>query len=144
MNATGVAIALVLTTALTSSLSARTLETAGWMVYALYAVIVAAFVLFGWLEVVVDERVIDVRFGVGLVRRRIELAQVVRCEPIRTRLWWGWGLHWTPSGWLYNVSGRAAVRVELNGERAVMIGSDDAQALTRAIEAARKGRLART
>ena len=138
MIAAATVVALALATALTASLSARTFETAGWMVYALYAVIVAAFVLFGWLEVAVGARAIDVRFGVGLVRRRIELAQVLRSEPIRTRLWWGWGLHWTPSGWLYNVSGRDAVRLEVRGERAVMIGSDDAAALCGAIEAARK------
>jgi hypothetical protein len=142
--AIGTAIALVFATALIASLSARTLDTAGWMVYALYAVIAGAFVLFGWLDVVVDDHAIDVRFGAGLVRRRIDLAKVVRCDPIRTRVWWGWGLHWTPSGWLYNVSGRDAVRLEMNGERAVMIGSDDARALALAIETARKERLERT
>ncbi len=46
-------------------------------------------------------------------------------------------MHWTPSGWLYNVSGRDAVRVEFVSQRVVMIGTDAADALVRAIEAAR-------
>jgi hypothetical protein len=129
--------ALVLATALAQSLTAQTLATAGWMVYALYAVIVGAFVLFGWLVVEVDADAIDVRFGVGLIGRRFDVADVRRCERIRTRLWWGWGLHWTPSGWLYNVSGRDAVRIEFISQRAVMIGTDQPDALVRAIEAAR-------
>jgi hypothetical protein len=134
------AVALVGAGVLAASLSAQTRAIAGWMVYALFAIIASAFALFGWLAVDVDGRAIRVRFGVGLVRRRIEVAAVERCERVRTRLWWGWGLHWTPSGWLYNVSGRNAVRLELRGERAVMIGSDDAAGLARAIEAARTER----
>ncbi len=133
-------IALALATSVTASLTAQTIATAGWMVYALYAIIIGAFVLFGWLVVEVDGDTIDVRFGVGLVGRRFDVADVRGCERIRTRVWWGWGLHWTPSGWLYNVSGRDAVRLELASQRAVMIGSDDAQGLVRAVEAARSAR----
>jgi len=130
-------VALVLATALVRSLSAQTIATAGWMVYALYALIVGAFALFGWLVVEVNANTIDVRFGVGLIGRRFDVADVRRCERIRTRVWWGWGMHWTPSGWLYNVSGRDAVRVEFVSQRAAMIGTDDADALIRAIERAR-------
>ena len=75
------------------------------------------------------------RFGVGLFRRTLPIADLVRCDRMRTRLRWGWGLHWTPAGWLYNVSGRDAVRLELRRERPVIIGSDDADALKTAIDA---------
>jgi hypothetical protein len=132
---------LGLATLLTASLSARTIEAAGWMVYALYAVLIGAFLLFGWLDVTVDPRIVAVRFGIGLVGRRFEVADIRGCERIRTRLWWGWGLHWTPSGWLYNVSGRDAVRLEFASQRSVMIGSDDAGHLLRAIEVARGERI---
>jgi len=57
---------------------------------------------------------------------------------VRTPLWWGWGLHWTPSGWLYNVSGRDAVRIDVRRERAVIVGSDDAPALKRALDERRE------
>jgi len=131
------AVALILATALVQSLTEQTIAGAGWMVYALYALIVGAFALFGWLVVEVDAKAIDVRFGVGLIGRRFDIADVRRCERLRTRIWWGWGMHWTPSGWLYNVSGRDAVRVEFISQRAVMIGTDEPDALVRAIEAAR-------
>jgi hypothetical protein len=44
-------------------------------------------------------------------------------------------MHWTPSGWLYNVSGRAAVRLEMTSQRPLMIGSDEAERLKAAIDA---------
>ena len=41
----------------------------------------------------------------GVIRKRVRLAEIVGCEPIRIRWWYGWGIHLTPCGWLYNVSG---------------------------------------
>jgi len=89
------------------------------------------------LTVEVDAREVRARFGIGLFRKSVPLADIRRCDVIRTRIWWGWGLHWTPSGWLYNVSGREAVRIELASERPLIIGSDEAPALKQAIDARR-------
>jgi hypothetical protein len=55
----------------------------------------------------------------------VRLAEIVGCEPIRIRWWYGWGIHLTPYGWLYNVSGFDAVAITLrdgkNSPLAVMI-----------------------
>jgi hypothetical protein len=106
-----------------------------WTPALLAALLGLALATFGWLTVEVDSRAVRLRFGVGLFRRTLPIADLVRCDRMRTRLRWGWGLHWTPAGWLYNVSGRDAVRLELRGERPVVIGSDDADALKTAIDA---------
>jgi len=135
--AAGTAVGLVAAVLMTLSLSPATLAAAKWSVVALYAIIAAAFALFSTLTVEVDAREIRVRFGVGLFRKTVALADIRRCEVLRTKIWWGWGLHWTPSGWLYNVSGREAVRLEFASERPLMIGSDEAQALKAAIDARR-------
>jgi hypothetical protein len=133
----GTAVGLALAVVTTLSLSATTLRAQWPLVVALFAIFVAAFLVFATLTVEVDAREVRVRFGIGLFRKSVPLAEIRRCDVIRTRIWWGWGLHWTPSGWLYNVSGREAVRLELASERPLMIGSDEAQALKRAIEARR-------
>ena len=73
--AAGTAVALVLATLLAQSLSAQTIATAGWMVYALYAVIIAAFALFGWLDVEVDARAIAVE-----TMEKAALASGVACD----------------------------------------------------------------
>ena len=128
---------LVLAVVLTFSLSLATFKAAWWMVVALFGVIVAAFLVFAQLTVEVDERETRLRFGIGLIRKTVPLADILRCDLVRTRIRWGWGLHWTPAGWLYNVSGREAVRLELARDKAVMIGSDEAPALKQAIDARR-------
>jgi len=125
----------VLAAGLTLSLSATTRAAAPWMVYALFAILGLALVLFATLTIEVDAAEIRVKFGVGVVRKTVAIADVISCEQLRTRIWWGWGLHWTPSGWLYNVGGRDAVRVLLARERPLILGSDEAAALKAAIDA---------
>jgi len=127
----GFALALVVTL----SLSAATLAAAPWLVAALFGLLALGLLTYATLTVDVDADEIRVRFGIGLIRKTIPLSDVARCEVVRTPVWWGWGLHWTPSGWLYNVSGRAAVRLELRSQRALIIGSDEAQRLKAAIDA---------
>ena len=131
----GVAAGAVLGLWLAFAVSPQTRAAAPGLVYGLFAVLALAALLFGTLTVEVDDRTISVTFGVGLFRKQVALSEVIRCETVPIRTWWGWGLHWTPSGWLYNVGGRTAVRVILARERAVIIGSDDAGALAAAIDA---------
>ena len=97
----------------TLSLSAATLAAVPWLVFALFGLLALGLLAYATLTVEVDADRISVRFGIGLIRKTIDIPDVVRCEVVRTPSWWGWGLHWTPSGWLYNVSGRAAVRLEM-------------------------------
>jgi hypothetical protein len=127
-----------LAAALTMSLSPATIGAAPWLVAALFGVLVAGLALYATLEVVVDADEIRARFGIGLIGKTVPLGDVVRCDIVRTPMHWGWGMHWTPSGWLYNVGGRVAVRLELKSERPLMIGSNDAEQLKAAIDAGRK------
>jgi hypothetical protein len=119
----------------TLSLSASTLAAVPWLVVSLFGLLVLGLLTYATLTVEIDAEHIRARFGIGLIRKSIPLADIARCEVVRTPSWWGWGMHWTPSGWLYNVSGRAAVRVEMRTERPVMIGSDEAERLKAAIDA---------
>jgi hypothetical protein len=133
----GFGLALVVTL----SLSASTLAAVPWLVFALFGLLALGLLTYATLTVIVDAEQVRVYFGIGLVRKSIPLADIARCEVVRTPTWWGWGMHWTPSGWLYNVSGRAAVRLEMTSQRPVMIGSDEAESLKAAIDAglARRG-----
>ena len=61
------------------------------------------------------------------------VAEIVACKPIRIRWWYGWGIHLTPYGWLYNVSGLDAVAMTLRNGRKFALGTDDPQGLAAAI-----------
>jgi len=131
----GSVVGLGLALLVTLSLSAATLVAVPWLVVALFGLLALGLLAYATLTVDVDAENVRVRFGIGLIRKSIPLSDIARCEIVRTPSWWGWGMHWTPSGWLYNVSGRAAVRLEMVSQRPVMIGSDEAERLKAAIDA---------
>ncbi len=69
--------------------------------------------LFGTLTVIVDDRRISWRFGIGLIRKSLPVTAVSSVRAVRNRWWYGWGIRLTPLGWLYNVSGLSAVALTL-------------------------------
>ncbi len=93
-------------------------------------------VLFSSLTVIVEDDVLRFYFGPGFWERRIPLDDVQRATRVRTSLLHGWGIHRTPHGWLYNVSGLDAVEVETSTET-FRIGTDEPERLRQALDQAR-------
>lgn len=91
-------------------------------------------VLFSSLTVEVDDEALRIAFGPGLVRHAWSLDRV-RSRTVRNPWWYGWGIHLTPGGWLYNVAGFEAVQVVLADGRRRRIGTDDPSGLAAAPEA---------
>jgi len=92
--------------------------------------LLVCLILFYRLNVTIDDEMLCASFGPGIIRKRVPLADIVRCEPIRIRWWYGWGIHVTPCGWLYNVSGFDAVAITLRDGRKLALGTDDPHGLT--------------
>jgi hypothetical protein len=90
-------------------------------------------VAFYELTITIDDEILCASFGVGLVRKKVALAEIAACEPIRIRWWYGWGIHLTPYGWLYNVSGLDAVAITLRDGRKFALGTDDPNGFTSAV-----------
>lgn len=86
------------------------------------------------LTVVVDERAFQCWFGPGLIRRRIPLSEIEGVSVMRRAWLWGWGIRLTRGGWLWNVSGLRAVRLQLRGGRHFSVGTDEPERLAEAIE----------
>ena len=97
-------------------------------------ILLITLALFYNLTIRIDGEVLCASFGAGLIRKKVRLADIARCEPIRIRWWYGWGIHLTPYGWLYNVSGFDAVAITLQNGKKFALGSDDPQGLADAIE----------
>lgn len=85
--------------------------------------------LVGWLfhslTIEVADGELRLRFGPGLIRKRIPLDQIVSAEPVRTNIIEGWGIHLSRFGWLYNVSGFDAVAVKLKNGQHFALGTDE-------------------
>jgi hypothetical protein len=98
-------------------------------------ILLVCLVLFYRLKITIDDETLCASFGPGIIRKRVRLAEIVGCEPIRIRWWYGWGIHLTPYGWLYNVSGFDAVALLLRDGRKFALGTDDPHGLITAIRA---------
>jgi hypothetical protein len=96
-------------------------------------ILLACLALFYKLKITIEDETLCASFGPGIIRKRVRLAEIVGCEPIRIRWWYGWSVHLTPYGWLYNVSGFDAVAVTLRDGRKLALGTDDPDGLTAAI-----------
>jgi hypothetical protein len=90
---------------------------------------------FAVLRVRVDDEQVHQAFGIGLFSRRIPLARVRDVEVRRSAWYWGWGIRWTPRGWLWRSSGLDAVWVRLDSGRQAGMGSPDPEGLAGAIRA---------
>ncbi len=96
--------------------------------------------LFFSLTVEIDATHLTFRFGIGLIRQRIPLAEIVAVKPVRNTWLYGWGIHCTPHGWLYNVSGWEAVEITLVTGKRFRLGTDEPQRLARMLQAVTKRR----
>jgi hypothetical protein len=99
-------------------------------------ILLLCLVLFYRLKVTIDGETLSASFGPGIICKKVRLADIIECKPIRIRWWYGWGIHSTPYGWLYNVSGFNAVAITLRDSRKFALRTDDLHAL---IEAIRSG-----
>jgi len=89
--------------------------------------------LFCKLRIEIDDQTLLASFGIGLIKKKVPLAQIIAYAPIQIRWWYGWGIHLTPYGWLYNVSGLDAVAITLRNGRKFALGTDDPHGLVAAI-----------
>ena len=81
--------------------------------------------MFSKLTIEISDETLRACFGMGLVCKKVPLAENALCEPIRTRWWYGWGIQLTPFGCLYNVAGWDAVVITLRNGRKFALGTDD-------------------
>ena len=100
---------------------------------AVAVVLTISAVVFSSLTVRVEGGRLAWYFGPGIARKSVALAAIARTEITRTTVLNGWGIHYTPRGWLYNVGGRRAVLVKLRDGSQFLLGSDEPETLERAI-----------
>lgn len=91
--------------------------------------------IFSSLTVEVSSEELSWYFGPGFWRKSVQRGEISSATPVSNKWWWGWGIHLTPKGWLYNVSGLEAVEITLRNGKTIRIGSDQAPALAHALDA---------
>jgi len=102
-----------------------------WIVI-LIGLIVAA--LFWGLTVEVNKDVVRLYFGFGIIHRSILRQHISMVTQVRNRWWWGFGIRWTPHGWMWNMSGLDAVELTYHNGKKFRIGTDEPEALLEALK----------
>ncbi len=108
---------------------------------AVLVILLAVLLLFFSLKVEIGDGVLRCVFGIGLIRKEIPLTEIESARPVSNPWYAGWGIRWRPGRYLlWNVSGLRAVELELKNGARFRIGTDEPEALARAIESARAQR----
>jgi len=109
------------------------LTTLRWPVLLILALTLLFGLLFSSLTIEVTQSELVWFFGPGFLRRRIARREIANAEAARNKWWWGWGVHLTPRGWLYNVHGLDSVEVIRKDGKSFRLGTDEPQALASAL-----------
>lgn len=105
-----------------------------WVLWLTALVLAVMLVLFWKMRVVVDDEYVHAIYGIGLFHFKWPMADLVAAEQVRNRAWWGWGIRWTPYGWLYNIAGLDAVQITRKNRKPFRIGTDEPQNLLDALK----------
>lgn len=95
-----------------------------WIAFAVLLILGVCLVLFATLTVVIEEDILEIRFGPGIIRKKFRLKDIESCQVVKNPWYYGWGIHLTPHGWLYNVSGSYAVEIKMKTGKKYRIGTD--------------------
>ena len=101
----------------------------------LFTVMLVCLAVFSSLTVEVDDQMLKLQFGLGVLRKAFLLSQVKSCSIVQSPWYYGWGIHFFGKGWIYNVSGTQGVELELKNGKKARIGTDDVNGLIQAISA---------
>jgi hypothetical protein len=67
---------------------------------------------------------ITVSFGMGIIRKRIQISRIKNIEIVKNPWYYGWGIRLIPKGMLYNISGSEGVELTfIDTDRVIRIGS---------------------
>ncbi len=91
--------------------------------------------LFNKLSTNVSAKAITLRFGIGLIKKQIEISEIERVEVVRNKWYYGWGIRFIFTGWMWNISGFNAIELCFKNKKQVFrIGSANAPELKEAID----------
>ena len=107
--------------------------TGGILPWLAVAIVIGVVAVFHALTIRVDDTALSWCFGLGMLGRTVPLAGIAAAFPVRNRWWYGWGIRYTPHGWLYNVDGLGAVEVTRRNGKRFRLGTDEPDALARAL-----------
>ena len=97
-------------------------------------IVLIALGIFTRLTVTVDDQIIKVQFGLRVIRKAFRLNEIEAYRVVKNPWYYGWGIRFTPRGWLFNVSGFSAIELQMKNGKTYRIGTDDPDNLAAALD----------
>ena len=88
---------------------------------------------FSRLTVTVDDQMIKIQFGLRIIRKTFPLKEIATYRVVKNPWYYGWGIRFTPRGWLFNVSGFSAIELQMTNGKRYRIGTDEPDNLAKAL-----------
>lgn len=95
--------------------------------YILFVTIFGGILLvFYGMTVIVTDKYIEIKFGIGIYSKKIDLSTIKSVTIQKYRFYCGYGIRFLPNGILYNVNGKHAIEIKFNGKKnSILIGTND-------------------
>jgi len=104
-----------------------------WISWLVLIILGVCLALFATLTVIIETDFIEIRFGIGIIRKKFLIKNIESCRVVKNPWYYGWGIRLTPHGWLFNVSGFYAIELRMKSGKKYRIGTDEPNELEKAI-----------
>lgn len=101
----------------------------------LYCAIIVLLLSFSTLTIGITKKDVTIKFGIGIIQKKILLSTIENVTIVRNKWWYGWGIRFIlfKNTIIYNVSGLDAVELSLITGKKIRIGTDEAKKLHKAL-----------
>ena len=125
----------VLITAIGGTLALEYLSLAPTVIlYSISGILLICLMLFSTLTIVVESNLITIRYGIGLIRKRIQIDQLDSWQAIEYKGGHGWGPRLTSEGWFFNVAESGAVRLNYKNGKVFFFGTNEPKKVIDALD----------
>jgi hypothetical protein len=69
-----------------------------WTAFAVLVSLGICILLFDTLTVVIKEDFLEIRFGIGIIKKKLSLKDIESYQVVKNPWYYGWGIHLTPHG----------------------------------------------
>ena len=104
---------------------------------AVFVLLLACAIVFPSMTVEISDSVLTWSFGPGIIRKSVQVTDIESARIVQNSWLYGWGIRFTPHGWLYNISGLGAVEIRLKTGKQFRLGTDKPKEFVQAIQNAK-------
>ena len=131
----GITVGIAIVIAITSFVLSGTDQEFTAIAIVMIAMFAILTLLFGTLETIVTAEEIKIKFGIGLIKKTIPRKSIQGMKVVKNKFIYGWGIRFTPHGWLWNIAGYDAVEFEIkDSKRKFRLGCKDPKELIQEIK----------